>query len=187
MYFGHLVKAVRRAKPWVISLACLAVILIGCQAQKPPLSKEAQALKKKLLGEIDKLTTQLVGPVSKQDWEAVKLILQTTYENMQKEATLVPEMIVVLDRNSISRVRVPSTEERHFDFSNYTQAKTVFNEKKKVQATLYFKGMKIYVFLAPLLHNSKVLGAVSITFSENELEKKWGISEKEFLSIDFNQ
>jgi hypothetical protein len=181
------VKTVRQLGLPGLFLICLAVLLGGCQVSKPPLGPEAQALKTQLLGDLDKLTSQLVEPAAREDWPAVELLLQTAYENMQKEAKLVPKMIVVLDRNSITRVRFPSSDVGQFDFSNYAQAKTTFNKKRKDQAIFYLKGTKIYIVLAPLLQKNNVIGAVALSFLAAALEKQWHVSEKEFLSIDLNK
>lgn len=187
MKCGHLATAIQRAKRRGVFLICLALILGGCRAQEPPLSPEARALKKELLGKIQTLTTQLIEPVSNQDWDAVKPILQTAYENMEKEAKLLPLMIAVLDRNGITRARVPSEVERHFDFSRYKPARVAFEKKRKTQALLYLGEQKIFLLLVPLLQNNKVLGAVTLSYSKNELQKQWNVSQEEFLSLDFNR
>ena len=95
---------------WVYVVICLAVILGGCGAPKPPLSKKAQALKKELLGEIQKLTPQLIEPVSKQDWEAVKPNLQASYETMEKAGKLAPLTIVLMDQTGIVNERFPPSK-----------------------------------------------------------------------------
>jgi len=168
-------------------LICLALLLGGCQAPKPSLSPKAQALKKQLLGDLNKLTPQLTEPVAQEDWPAVEAILKTAYENMSKEAKLAPEMLVVLDRDGITQVRFPSPDESRFDFSNYTQTKTVFNKKRTDQAALYLKGAKIFVVIAPLLQKDTIIGAVSLAFFADTLEKNWQVSEQEFLSMNLNQ
>jgi hypothetical protein len=187
MNFAHARKNVRPLSPSGLFLICLALLLGGCQASKPSLSPEAQALKTKLLGELDKLTPKLTEPVAQQDWPAAEAILQTAFNNMHQEAKLVPETIVALDRNAIIRVRFPSKEQTRFDFSNYTLAKTVFKEKKKVQGKLYLEGMKIFVVLAPLLQKNDLVGGVALAFPADALEKQWHVSEQEFLSINLNQ
>lgn len=187
MNSAYLGKTVRQLSLSGLFLICLAVLLGGCQAPQPPLSPEAQALKTQVLGELEKLTPQLMEPVARQDWPAVEAILQAAYKNMQKEAKLVPEMIVVLDRNGITRARGPSLGERHLDFSNYAPAKVVFTKKRKTQATLYLKGTRILVVLAPILQKDNVIGAVTLSFPAGALEKQWHVSEKEFLSLDLNQ
>jgi hypothetical protein len=187
MNCGRLVKTGQGGILWGVLLLCLAVILGGCGTKEPALSPQAQALKKDLVGMLDNLTAQLLEPVSQQDWSAVGHILPTAYGNMQKQATLAPERIVVLDRDGITQARFPSEGEGTFDFSNYTPARIVFREKRTVQATLYFQGKKIFVVLAPLLQKKNLVGAVTLAFPADALERQWNISENQFLSMDLKQ
>ena len=187
MNFAQSRNIVRQLNLSGLFLICLALLLGGCQASKPKLSPEAKALEKQLLGDLKTLTPQLTGPVAQEDWSAVTSILQTAYENMSKEAKSVPELIVVLDRYGITQARFPSLEKGRFDFSNYAQAKKVFNEKTRVQAALYFKGTKIFVVLAPILQNNNLVGGVALAYPADALEKQWHVSEKEFMSLDLNQ
>lgn len=185
MHLGHMVKAVRWARPWTYLLVCLVVLLGGCQAKEPQLSEEAQALKKELLREINNLATLVSEPVAKENGEATKKVLQTSYEKMIEGGKFVPTVIVTIDRNGVAQNTFPTRRERHFDFSRYGPVKKVFDKKRKIQAKLYQGETKIFVLIAPLLQKGEVSGAVAMAFSENELEK-WKVSENEFLTIAFN-
>jgi hypothetical protein len=180
-------QAARLVRSWACLLICLALFLGGCQAKEPPLSKEAQALKKEMLKEIDKLTKALVEPVTKQDWEAIKPILQESYEEIKQAGKLVPGRIVVMDRNGITQDMYPPREGGHWDFSSYKEVREAFDNQKKVTVKIYLKGDKVYGFIAPILQEGKVIGAVVNGFPAKEMEEKWQISEKEFMSIDLNQ
>jgi hypothetical protein len=183
---GLLLRAVKWSSPRWFSLICLAVILGGCGGQEPPLSKEAQALKKDLLGEMNTLTAALVEPVEKQDWEAVNPILKTSYEKLEKKGKLVPVRIGVMDRNGILQLTYPFREAEGFDFYNFQPVKRVYVNKRKAQAKLYVGKDKIFVLMAPILQKDQVTGVVLMALSEKELQNKWKVSEKEFLNIDFN-
>ena len=178
-------QTARRACPWAGLLVAVAVILGGCQPKAPSLSPEALAVKKALLGEMGKLTTALAEPMAQQDWEAVKPILQASHEEMKISGKVVESYLVVMDRNGIVQDRFPPRKVEHFDFMNYESVKIVFQEKRKAQALFYLGGTKIFVMIAPLLKNDKVIGAVAMGFPEEELQR-WKVPEKEFLSIDFN-
>jgi len=176
----------RRGYSWVYLVVCLVVLLAGCQSKGPPLSKEAQAVKKVLLEEMTKLTTALREPVAQQDWPAVEPILQTSQEEMKKRGQAVPAALVVLDRNAIVQARFPGEKVGKLDFWNYAPAQVVFNEKRKTQTMLYLGGRKIFILIAPILQQDRVVGAVTMGFPEEEL-RRWKVSEQEFLRIDFNQ
>jgi hypothetical protein len=186
MKFDSRGQTAKRACSWAFLVICLAVMLGGCQSKEIPLSKAAQACKQGLLGEMNMLTTALAGPVAKQEWEAAIPILQTSFEKLEKEGKFIPVRVVVLDRDSITQGAFPPRKGGPLDFSKYEPARIVFAQKRKTQAMLYLEGKKIFIFMAPLLQQDQVIGAVTMGFPEGELQK-WKVTEKEFLSIDFNQ
>ncbi len=51
----------------------------------------------------------------------------------------------------------------------------------------YRDGKKLLGLISPVLQQDNVRGAVAIAYSEKELTSTWKVSEKEFMSIDFNQ
>lgn len=167
-------------------IVSVAVLVGGCQSQAPPLSPEAQTVKKALLREMEKLTTALTKPVAQQDWQAIKPILPALYEEMKKSGKVVPSYMVVMDRDGVVQDRLPHRQVEHFNFMSYDSVKIVFQGKKKAQDMLYFGGNKVFVFLAPVFNNDQVIGAAAMGFSEKELQR-WKVAEKEFVSIDFNQ
>jgi hypothetical protein len=38
----------------------------------------------------------------------------------------------------------------------------------------------------PILRENVVIGLIAIAINSEEAEKRWGLTEKEFLAIDFN-
>ncbi len=179
-------KVARRVQPWACLLLCVVVFLGGCQTEKPSLSKEAQALKKEMLQEMDKITKRLVEPVSKKDWKALRPILKTSYEEMEQGGKLVPTRIMVMDRKGISRSIYPPIKKARWDFSSYNYIREAYDNKINVGLRGFLRGGKVYGFVAPLLHKGKVIGGVSMGFPSEEIEEKWKVSEKEFMSINFN-
>ena len=186
MRHGALYKIVKRACPWVYLVICLVVIVGGCQKKEIPLSKAAQTCKETLLAEMNGLTTALAGPVAKQDWGALEPILQTSFEKLEKDGKFVPARLGVLDRDGITQGMFPLRKGGPLDFRNYEPVKVVYEQKRKTQAMLHLEGKKIFIFMAPLLQQDQVTGAVVMGFPEEELQKR-RVPEKEFLSIDFNQ
>jgi hypothetical protein len=179
-------RALKWLSFWLLPLIGHVIILGGCGAKEPPLSREAQTLKKELLREMDKLTAALVEPTAKQNWEAIPLILKSSYEDIEKKGKLVLTRIGVMDRDGILQLTYPSKEAEGFDFYNFQPAKLVYINKRKAQAKLYVGINKIFILIAPLLQKDQVIGAAVVAFSDEELQNTWKVSEKEFLSIDFN-
>ena len=182
----YLFKVLRRKQTWACLLLCVSMLLGGCQREKPPLSKEAQALKKEMLQEMDKIKDKLVEPVSKQDWKALRPILQTSYEEMEQGGKLVPTRIMVLNRKGISRAIYPPIKKARWDFSSYNHIKDAYDNKMNVVFEGFMRGGKLFGFFAPILHKGKVIGGVSMGFPAKEIEEKWKVSENEFMKINFN-
>lgn len=183
----YLLKAVKWAGVRWFSLICLAVMVGSCGPQEPALSKQAQAFKKKLQGEIQRLSAALIEPVENQAWEVMLPILEKSYANLGQKDRLALVRLGVLDRDGILQVTYPSRKEEHFDFFNFDPARAVYLKKKITQAKLYFGEKKLYIVMAPLLNKDQVIGAVAVAFSEDDLQRTWKVPEKEFLQIDFNQ
>jgi hypothetical protein len=181
-----LYQTARGARSWVYLVICLAVVLGGCQKKEIPLSKEAQACKNEMLGEMHMLTSALTGPVSQQDWQAAESILRTSFDKLNKEGKLIPLRIGILDRDAITKVMVPPRKDESLDFRNYAPARVVYEQQKITQAMLYLEGNKIFILVGPLLQQSRVIGAVVLVFPEKEIQK-CKLSDQEFLSIDFNR
>ena len=176
----------RSVRPWACLVIMFALVAGGC-SKAAPLSKNAAALKQQLLREMNTLTVALVEPVAKQDWQAVESILPAKVAEMKKRGDVTPANIVVLDGNAVTQARFPSNEARQgLNFMNYQPAQKVFKEKRKTQVQLYRGDKKIYAFIAPILQQDQVIGAVAMGFPEEDL-KIWKVSEQEFLNIDFNQ
>jgi hypothetical protein len=172
-----LYRRVRRAVPLACLVLGLAVMLAGCQSQGPSLGKAA---------EMNKLIAALTEPAAQENWQAVQPILQAAYEEMQKKGKVVPAALLVMDKNGIAQDRFPPKNVGKMDFMSYEPAKTVYQNKKKAQAMFYLGGAKIFVLIAPILQGDQVAGALVMGFPDEEL-KRWQVSEKDFLSIDFNQ
>ncbi|MEJ2070502.1 MAG: hypothetical protein P8X65_09205 [Syntrophobacterales bacterium] len=186
MNLFYFFRVAMRIKPRAFLLLCVVLFLGGCQTEKPLLSKEAQALKKEMLQEMDKIIKSLVEPVSKKDWKDIRPILQTFYEEMKQEGKLVPKRIMVMDQNGISRSIYPPIRKARWNFSSYNHIKEAYDNKMNVVFEGFMRGGKLYGFFAPILQNGKIIGGISMGYSAKEIEEKWNISENEFLIINFN-
>jgi hypothetical protein len=133
-------KDARRLQPLACLLLGVVVFLGGCQTEKPSLSKEAQALKKEMLQEMDKLMERVVEPVSKKDWKALRPILKTSYEEMKQGGKLVPTRIMVMDRKGISRSIYPPIEKARWDFSAYDHIREAYDNKTNVVFEGFLRG-----------------------------------------------
>jgi hypothetical protein len=71
-------------------------------------------------------------------------------------------------------------------FASFKGVDQVVSSRKIVQMPLYFQEQNVLVIGAPLIREDKLLGIMCLSFDTEKFEKEWGISEQDFLKIDFN-
>ena len=71
-------------------------------------------------------------------------------------------------------------------FASFKGVEEVISSRKIVQVPLYFQEQSVLVVGAPLVGEDRLLGIMCLSFNTEKFEKEWGISEQEFLRIDFN-
>ena len=71
-------------------------------------------------------------------------------------------------------------------FASFKGVDQVVSSRQIVQMPLYFQEQKVLVVGAPLVREDRLLGIMCLSFDAEKFEKEWGISEQEFLKIDFN-
>lgn len=165
----------------------LATWLSGCSPNKPPLSPEALAFKEEVGSLLHKLQTSLVTPMQHKDIAGVSKVLK----NFAKET---PEICIdcsyrsgVLNSQGDLIATYPKTEIVGMNFSSYTRLLEAMQRQRITQRPVFLPdGQKTYFISAPLMNNNRVLGAVVLNLSPLDLDKKWQVSEEEFLAIDFN-
>jgi len=72
------------------------------------------------------------------------------------------------------------------NFASFEGVEKIVNSRKIVQATFYLQDARVLVIGFPLVDGDNLLGIAYFSFNSQEFEEEWGISEKEFLKIDFN-
>ena len=74
---------------------------------------------------------------------------------------------------------------KNMNFHSFKVVERILKSRKIMQERLYFQDARILAIGFPLIKGDDLLGIVCFSFKSHEFEKKWGISEKEFLKIDF--
>ena len=61
-------------------------------------------------------------------------------------------------------------------------------KSKKIQQQRFFlqDGSELYLICAPLIRQDTLIGLVAIAISSEDAAKRWDLTEKEFLAMDFN-
>jgi hypothetical protein len=169
-------------------LCCTTIVLCGCGSKEAPLSKAALTFKQEIKGGLKKLSPALAEPVAKDDVQALNAVLKDNYIKAEKAGKPLAFQILILDRHGVTLTSYPTEKAGVKRFSDYQVIKKTLGESKIVQERFYLPdGGKFFAICAPLVSNGKVVGALAMGFEPKELSQKWGVSEQEFMAIDFNK
>jgi hypothetical protein len=171
------------ASPRWLLLVCAVLLLLACQSQ--PLSPAA-SFKKDVKGILNKLCTALVEPVFKGDVPGIETVLSELEPQLAKLCPRCPFQVGVLNQHGqILAVHHPT--ERTNNFSSYDLVIKVISSKQIQQQKFFLQnGPELYIICAPILRQDKVIGLMGIAISAEEAKSKWGLSEKEFMALNFN-
>lgn len=159
---------------------------LGCREAKPPLSPKAEAFKKEVQSLINRIAPPLVGPVAHKDREGVQKALVKAFSLCSTECEGVFYNVFILDQNAVLTAVYPPAEVKRFQFSNYKAIEKAFKEKKPNQTILYQPdGTPNYIICVPLIQEGQVTGILALGFDGNQVKDKRGLTEQEFLSLDF--
>ncbi len=175
-------------KPALIGIVLAALGVMGCGPKEPPLSPGAQAFKMEVGKIIRQMQQSLAKPVAQGDIPAMDAALNGFSQSTADICIDCPYRSGVLNKDGVLLTTFPKNEYIGRNFSSY---KTVSEplEKQKITQRQIFQadGAKIYYISAPLMEDNKVVGVVVLALTPDDLEKKWHLTDKEFLAIDFNK
>lgn len=167
-------------------LAAVVLLLLGCQAKEAPLSPAAATFKQEVKRCLSSLSSPLVGPVFNKDLPEIRATLNKAEPQAVKLCRMCPFSIGVLNRYGETLAVHPPQEENK-NFSNYDLVIKAINTKKIQQQRFFLQnGSELYIICAPILREDTVIGLVAIAINSEEAQKRWGLTEKEFLGLDFN-
>lgn len=182
-----IVNKIRLLRAWPIFMLLLLMALCGCQAKEPPLSPEAAAFKKEIQECLDRLCKGVVEGIVKGDVPAINETLKRIEPEAIKLCRMCPFRIGVLDKNGATVTVYPFKKEAVGDFSGYeVVVRTLKNQKINQQRFFLQDGSQIYIVCAPLTKQDNLVGILALSLSAEDAKNRWGLSEKDFLAIDFN-
>ena len=160
----------------------------GCGKKEPPLSKEALSLKKEIKERIEKYSPIFLDPLSKGDKAAVQEALGRLSIEFTKEGQPLTWGAAVLDKDGIALGALTSGgPQSGLDYSNMKPVSDALKNRRMVQGKFFRQdGFQAYYVLGPLLRQGQFVGLFVLGLSAKELKEKRGVSEKEFMAIDFN-
>jgi hypothetical protein len=171
------------ASPRWLVLVCAVLLLVACQSQPP---SPAANFKKDVKSILDKLCTTLVDPVFKGDVTGIESALSEIEPQLAKMCRGCPFQVGVLNQYGQILVVHPPTE-RTNNFSSYDLVIKTINSKQIQQQKFFLQdGPELYIICAPILRQDKVIGLIGIAISAEEAKSKWGLTEKEFMALNFN-
>ena len=170
-------------------LVAAALLFCGCQAKQPTLSPEAAHFKHDIKTCLDNLSATLREPVAQKDVAAINAALEKVESPAVKLCRLCPFRIGVLDKFGEALAVYPPQPNRYQgkNYSGYKLISEALKSKRIQQQRFYLQnGSELFIICAPLLQQDNVIGLVAIAVNSVEAAKKWGISDKQFLALDFN-
>jgi hypothetical protein len=160
----------------------------GCGAKEPPLSPAAAAFKKEIRECIAMLAVPLTERVMKRDIPAIQVCLAQIEPEVIKLCRRCPFRLGVLDREGNTLAVHPPKKTGDLDFYRYDVVQQALKEHRITRQRLFLQdGSKLYVVCAPLLQEQKTVGILAVALSADEARTRWGLTEEEFLVIDFNR
>ncbi|MDD3579647.1 MAG: hypothetical protein PHW74_01355 [Desulfobacca sp.] len=188
MDYGGKWRDIKQLGLQIASVIILAVVFMGCQSQEPSLSPAATSLKQNLKKIIDNFSLALGKPIADQDKKSINLKLEELFKRANSQE--VPGLldITVLDHKALRLASHPEGTNNVQSFSNYRTVRKALAEGKIVQARLFFQdGFRLYVICVPTLHKHEVKGLIILCFDATAVNNQSGVTEEEFLAIDFNR
>lgn len=177
----------RRGHTVGVILLLALTVGVGCRESKP-LSPKAGAFRQQVLKVLDRLADPLAEPTSREDKKAIQGVLVRLFSVCADDCQGLLDNVVVLDKDGVTIAVYPPEKLPMWNFSDYAAVKRAIQEKKPAQTILYRQnGTVISAICAPLLHQGQVEGVMVLVIESKKLKEKMGLTEQEFLSLDFSR
>jgi hypothetical protein len=172
----------------LVLLVSAVILLFGCQAKEAPLSPGAATFKQEIKGCLINISDSLMDAVVKKDVAAIKAALEKVESPAVKLCRLCPFELGVTDASGETLAIYPDKGDgKGKNYSNYELVIKAIKSKKIQQQRFFLQdGSELYLVCAPLLRQNTLIGLVAIAISSVDAAKRWDLTEKEFLAIDFN-
>jgi hypothetical protein len=179
--------------PFLILIAASAGLIlslsIACSVKEPPLSETASAFKNNVREGMLRFASNVLSPVMKHDIRAIKRLTERDLKTFYSQYEVPPVGISVLDKNGITLAgHYRSKPFGVQNYSNYSVVIKALQNRRIVQGKLYTQsGAALFVLCCPLTADNVVEGLAVIAFDAAEVTQKTGLSDDEFMKIDFNK
>jgi hypothetical protein len=173
-------------------VALLIFLLVGgsgCGKKESPVTKGGLEFKKQIEEMLQKLEPLLLESASKEDRKTAETTLEKFASDAFQKSWVRPLIMGLLDKRGIVLARWPGTVSSSSgdDFAQYTAFKKVLKDRKIFQERLFLQGGQNTLLLCvPLPREGEMEGILVFTFRPGDLKEQIGLSEEEFLAMDFN-
>lgn len=182
-------KITFRIRPQLYFVAAALFILLltgGCRPTEQPPGPAAQSLKTRILTNLDLFSPRLSKNIRKHNRSVLLSTLDKFYGQLNVAEQGQHFFLALLDNHGVTianRARGALTGIQNY--GNYRIVSAVLQKKRILQSSLYLQGgEKVYIICAPLLDERNLAGVVIIGIDSGFMNKS-GISEREFMSLDF--
>ncbi|MDD2338024.1 MAG: FAD/NAD(P)-binding oxidoreductase [Geobacteraceae bacterium] len=168
-------------------LAFILVLAFGCRPDKPSPNPSALLLKTRIQANLDLFIPELTENLAKKRRKKVKTILDNFYARMNGPGDGSPFFLAILDKHGVTVTRRTQTSlSGSQNYGNYQVVLNVLQKKRTFTSSLYLQGGgKVYIICVPLLDSVKLTGVIIIGI-DSEFLRQAGITESQFMSLDFN-
>jgi hypothetical protein len=178
------------------ALISLSVLFFACTSDKP-LRPEVKAFREQMIADFNLLKSELIPALEndKPDMAAGKVIEKFLMELKSNDRRIFGISLLdtsgeyltgfVIENKTTGKL----TKDKYKDmnFHSFKIVEQIVKSRKILQEQLYLQDAIILAIGFPVIKEGDLLGIVCFSFKSHEFKKKWGISEKEFLQIDFGK
>lgn len=180
----------------LITLIFLSILLFACTADKP-LKPEVKAFREQMMSDFNILKSELIPTLEKDKpvvaaGEAIEnFLLELKNDNRRIFGIglldISGEYLTGFVIENKTTGKLIKDKYKDMNFHSFKVVEQIVKSRKILQEQLYLQNARILAIGFPVIKEGDFLGILCFTFKSHEFEKKWGISEKEFLQIDFGK
>jgi hypothetical protein len=168
-------------------LSCLIVLAPGCSPDKPSPNPAVLSLKTRIQANLDLYIPELTKYLAKKNRKKIKTTLDSFYAQLNGPGGSPPFSLALLNKHGVTITRRTQTSlYGSQNYGNYQVVSNVLQKKRSFTSSFYLQGGgKVFILCVPLLNSEKLTGVIIIGI-DSEFMRQSGITESQFMSLDFN-
>lgn len=189
-YFCYLAGRVWRQLGRLALFGLLTLSLgsyLGCLAPETTTSPATQAFLEEIFPLLRDLQQGLLEPVSTKAEAEIHRFLHNFYNRYGQLCRDCPFQISVIDDQGQLLTTYPKVS-LSGNFADYRLIHEPLTRRRIVQGRIFMPdGSSSYTISVPLVRKGRTQGVLVLNFTAAEVEKRWGLTAQEFLSLDLNR